>query len=234
MYCLFVFSAVLFLSSVNANKDFLPFSFKDVASKSLSAVVMVKCLALIEKENATTHLEHKDLIGAGFLITDNGYILTNTHIVKNAQLISVLYKGMEKEAFLIGADEKTDIAILKMEGEDLPYLGLGDSDEIAIGDWVVAIGFPISIDPFLTKGIISGRSPFILKGVNLGVFLFTDVLTNPGNSGGPLLNLRNEVIGVNMATFVPKGSFMGYGIAIPINVVKLSILKILDFTNTNH
>lgn len=196
---------LFFLIDVNAL-----FTFREMAKVSLPAVVMVKI-----SRGAFPEM----LNGTGFLISENGYILTNAHLVKNASSISVVYQGIEKEPRLIGVDEQTDIAILKIAGEDFLYLKLGDSDEMEVGDQVGAVGCSTSDNPLLTQGIISGKR---------GTFLLIDALINPGYSGGPLLNLNNEVIGVTTAIFLPAGGVVGYGMVIPINVAKASIFKIVD------
>ena len=202
-------------------------TFREIARKALPAVVMVRASQVfIEGPDQET------VKGTGFLMSDNGYILTNAHLVENAQIISIIYHDTEIPSSLIGLDKQADIAILKIEGEHFPYLNLGDSDEIEIGDQVIAAGGFISLKPLLTKGIISGRNSFISKSGDFEDLLFTDALINPGNSGGPLLNLTNEVIGINKAIFLPTGGFVGYGVAIPVNVAKNSIFKIMKLETT--
>ena len=230
MFYFFIFILFFFSSNLHANRESFSGIFRDVARESLSAVVLIKTLVLEENQDMTIAGDNKVETyrkGTGFLISDDGYILTNTHLVKNAQNIFVVYAGVEELASLVRFDERSDVAILRMEGEGFSYLRLGDSDKTEIGDWVATAGYPFLIDPFLTQGIISGKNFIILQG-NLRNFLFTDALIHPGNSGGPLLNLQSEVIGINTAAFLPKGAFVGYGIAIPINVAKDFISKVID------
>jgi len=159
--------------------------------------------------------------GSGFIISKEGYILTNNHVVKDADVIMVtMNDGRKLSAKLIGSDPKSDVALIKVESEDdLPYLKLGDSDTIGVGDWVLAAGSPFGLSQTITAGIVSA------KGRNIGIadyenFIQTDAAINPGNSGGPLLNIRGEVIGINTAIYTQSGGYMGVGFAIPINMAK--------------
>ncbi|MBT14149.1 MAG: serine peptidase [Oceanospirillaceae bacterium] len=162
--------------------------------------------------------EERASLGSGFIISDDGYILTNNHVVKDADEIVVrLNDRRELDAKLIGADESSDLALLKVEAEDLPTVELGDSDKLDVGEWVVAIGSPFGFDYSVTAGIVSakGRS---LPNENYVPFIQTDVAINPGNSGGPLFNLDGEVVGINSQIYTRSGGFMGVSFAIPINV----------------
>ncbi|WP_068825439.1 DegQ family serine endoprotease [Pseudomonas sp. BMS12] len=157
-------------------------------------------------------------LGSGFIISDDGYVLTNNHVVADADEIIVrLSDRSELEAKLIGADPRTDVALLKVEGKNLPTVKLGKSDELKVGEWVLAIGSPFGFDHSVTAGIVSakGRS---LPNENYVPFIQTDVAINPGNSGGPLFNLDGEVVGINSQIFTRSGGFMGLSFAIPINV----------------
>lgn len=157
-------------------------------------------------------------LGSGFIISSDGYVLTNNHVVADADEIMVrLADRSELEARLVGADPRTDVALLKVEGKDLPTVKLGNSENIKVGEWVLAIGSPFGFDHSATSGIISakGRS---LPNENYVPFIQTDVAINPGNSGGPLFNLDGEVIGINSQIFTRSGGFMGLSFAIPINV----------------
>ncbi|MNF45504.1 putative periplasmic serine endoprotease DegP-like precursor [compost metagenome] len=157
-------------------------------------------------------------LGSGFIISKEGYVLTNNHVVADADEIIVrLSDRSELEAKLIGADPRTDVALLKVEGKDLPIVKIGKSDELKVGSWVLAIGSPFGFDHSVTAGIVSakGRS---LPNENYVPFIQTDVAINPGNSGGPLFNLDGEVIGINSQIFTRSGGFMGLSFAIPIDV----------------
>jgi len=157
-------------------------------------------------------------MGSGFIVSDDGYILTNNHVVAGADEIFVrLSDRRQLSAELIGADAKSDLAVLKVTAEDLPTLKLGSSANLKVGEWVLAIGSPFGFDYSVTAGIVSakGRS---LPNENYVPFIQTDVAINPGNSGGPLFNLDGEVIGINSQIFTRSGGFMGLSFAIPIDV----------------
>jgi len=163
--------------------------------------------------------QERSSLGSGFIISKDGYVITNNHVVKNADEIIVrLNDRREFVAEVIGTDERSDIAVLRIEGNDLPMLKLGDSSDLKVGEWVLAIGSPFGFDHSVTAGIVSamGRS---LPNENYVPFIQTDVAINPGNSGGPLFNLDGEVIGVNSQIYSRTGGFMGLSFAVPINVV---------------
>ena len=154
-------------------------------------------------------------VGSGFIISQDGYVMTNAHVVADAETIYVtLPDKREFKAKLIGSDKRTDVALLKIEATGLPRLTLGDSDKIRPGEWVLAIGSPFGLDNSVTAGIVSA------KGRDTGdylPFIQTDVAVNPGNSGGPLINLRGEVIGINSQIYSRSGGYMGISFAIPID-----------------
>ncbi len=154
--------------------------------------------------------------GSGFLITDDGFIVTNNHVVKDASKITVILNdGREYTGTVKGADSRTDLALIKIDETNLPYLAFGDSEKMKVGQWVVAIGNPFGLEATLTKGIISAKGRQDLGIVPYEDFIQTDAPINPGNSGGPLLNLKGEVIGVNTAIISRSGGYMGIGFAIP-------------------
>lgn len=154
-------------------------------------------------------------MGSGFLTTPDGYILTNAHVVDNADEVYVrLTDNREFTAKIIGSDQRTDIAILKIDGKNLPCLKLGRSADIRAGEWVVAIGSPFALDNTVTAGIISAKARETGDYLPL---IQTDVAVNPGNSGGPLLNLKGEVIGINSQIYSRSGGYMGISFAIPID-----------------
>ncbi len=158
-------------------------------------------------------------LGSGFLISKDGYLLTNAHVVKGADEIIVrLSDRRELEAKVVGFDERSDIALLKVNtNDDLPVVHIGRSDELKVGEWVLAIGSPFGFDHSVTAGIVSakGRS---LPRENYVPFIQTDVAINPGNSGGPLFNLKGEVVGINSQIYSRTGGFMGLSFAIPMDV----------------
>jgi len=157
-------------------------------------------------------------LGSGFIISADGYILTNTHVVDAADEITVrLTDKREFRAKVVGTDKRTDVAVLKIEATALPVARIGDPNSLRVGEWVVAIGSPFGFDNTVTAGIVSakGRS---LPQETFVPFIQTDVAINPGNSGGPLFNLKGEVIGINSMIFSRTGGFMGVSFAIPIDV----------------
>ncbi|MCG8391701.1 MAG: DegQ family serine endoprotease [Pseudomonadales bacterium] len=157
-------------------------------------------------------------LGSGFIISDDGYVLTNNHVVAEADEIIVrLQDRRELKAELVGADEQSDIALLKVDAEDLPVADIGSSSDLKVGEWVLAIGAPFGFDSSVTAGIVSakGRS---LPSDSYVPFIQTDVAINPGNSGGPLFNLSGQVVGINSQIFSRSGGYMGVSFAIPIDM----------------
>ncbi|HRO36478.1 DegQ family serine endoprotease [Thauera sp.] len=157
-------------------------------------------------------------LGSGFIISADGYILTNAHVVEAAESIVVrLADKREFDATVIGADARSDVALIRIEAKELPHVVLGDPEALAVGEWVLAIGSPFGFEQSVTAGIVSakGRS---LPDENFVPFIQTDVAINPGNSGGPLFNLRGEVVGINSQIYSRTGGFMGLSFAIPIDV----------------
>jgi serine protease Do len=157
-------------------------------------------------------------LGSGFIINADGYILTNAHVVQSADEITVrLTDKREFKAKVIGSDRRTDVALIKIEATALPVVKFGDPSKLKVGEWVVAIGSPFGFDNTVTKGIVSakGRS---LPQETFVPFIQTDVAVNPGNSGGPLFNMRGEVVGINSQIYSRTGGFMGLSFAIPIDV----------------
>jgi len=157
-------------------------------------------------------------LGSGFIVSKDGYVITNNHVIKDADEVLVrLNDRREYSAKVIGTDERTDVAVLKIEADNLPVLKIGSSTKLKVGEWVLAIGSPFGFDYSVTAGIVSakGRS---LPRENYVPFIQTDVAINPGNSGGPLFNLKGEVVGVNSQIYSRTGGFMGLSFAIPIEV----------------
>ena len=157
-------------------------------------------------------------LGSGFIISADGYVLTNNHVIADADEIIVrLSDRSELEAKLVGTDPRSDVALLKVEGKGLPTVKLGKSEDLKVGEWVLAIGSPFGFDHSVTAGIVSakGRS---LPNESYVPFIQTDVAINPGNSGGPLFNLAGEVVGINSQIFTRSGGFMGLSFAIPMSV----------------
>ncbi|MEP6503527.1 MAG: Do family serine endopeptidase, partial [Betaproteobacteria bacterium] len=154
-------------------------------------------------------------IGSGFILSPDGYVLTNAHVVDGAdEVLVTLTDKREFKAKLIGADQRTDVAVVKIEAAGLPYVKVGDVDKTKVGEWVIAIGSPYGLESTVTAGIVSAKQRETGDYLPL---LQTDVPINPGNSGGPLINMRGEVIGINSQILSPSGGYAGISLAIPIN-----------------
>lgn len=161
--------------------------------------------------------EHKSM-GSGFIVSSDGYILTNNHVVENADEIIVrMNDRREMEAEVVGADARSDIAVIKVDAEGLPTARIGSSSDLSVGEWVFAIGSPFGFDYTVTSGIVSAKGRSLPRD-NYIPFIQTDVAINPGNSGGPLFNMDGEVIGVNSQIYTRSGGFMGVSFAIPMDV----------------
>jgi serine protease Do len=160
---------------------------------------------------------------SGFIVSSDGYILTNNHVVGGAdEIVVVLSDGRELSAEIIGTDPKTDIAVIKIDASDLPVIELGDSDALEVGEWVIAVGNPFGLSETVTVGVVSakGRQVRVTEEVYED-FIQTDAAINPGNSGGPLLNLDGEAVGINTMIISESGGYMGIGLAIPVNMAKV-------------
>lgn len=168
--------------------------------------------------------------GSGFLISADGYIMTNNHVVGDADKITVQFQdGREFDAELIGADPPTDVALIRISAkEELPYIKLGDSDQLEVGDWVLAFGNPFGLSHTMTAGIVSAKGRSGIGLTDYENFIQTDAAINPGNSGGPLVNLDGEAVGMNTAIFSRSGGYMGIGFAIPINMATNIYLQLAE------
>lgn len=218
-------------------------SFTEAAEKTVHAVVHVKNTTI-----TSTPVTIQDLFfgrqgskraqigsGSGVIISPDGYIITNNHVIDGAQELSVTMNNNKTyNAKLIGTDAKTDIALLKIDAdEDLPYTTFGDSDEAKIGDWVLAVGNPFNLTSTVTAGIISAKSRD-LSGKNFQSFIQTDAAVNPGNSGGALVNTNGDLIGINTAITSQTGSYIGYSFAVPSNIARKVIEDIMEYGNVQN
>lgn len=164
--------------------------------------------------------------GSGVLISSDGYIVTNNHVVQGADKVQVTFNNRVRQiAKVVGTDPATDLAVLKIEGSDFPYMTFGNSDSLKLGQWILAVGYPLNLDCTVTAGIVSakGRSidlPNRNQGQSIEAYIQTDAAVNPGNSGGPLVNTSGQLVGINSAIASPTGSFAGYSYAIPSNIVR--------------
>jgi len=220
---------------VNLDADATSFSkaFIETASKVTPTIVQITVVAEAQNPHDDFFFfPFKDLpqeekgTGSGIIISDDGYILTNNHVVENSNKVTVgLSDKRSFEAKVIGTDPLTDLAVIKINANNLPVAYLGDSDNLKVGQWVMAIGNPLSLSSTVTAGIVSaiGRGSLGLIKNSYGVedFIQTDAAINPGNSGGALVDLSGAVIGVNSAIAAGRtGTYIGYGFAIPINLAK--------------
>jgi serine protease Do len=232
-----------------------PESFADLAEAVLPAVVNISTTQTITANSGDVQ-DFEDLfrdffdkqnpnrreaprrstsLGSGFIIDPTGYIVTNNHVVSDAEEVTVrLHDDTNLKAEIVGRDEKTDLALLKVEArEALPFVKWGDSDTIRIGDWVVAIGNPFGLGGSVTAGIVSARQ----REINAGPyddFIQTDASINKGNSGGPMFNMSGEVIGINTAIFSPSGGSVGIGFAVPSALARNVIEQIRRFGHTRR
>lgn len=170
--------------------------------------------------------------GSGVIVSDDGLILTNHHVIANADTIMIRMINSPDRigAVVIGSDPETDVAVLQIEKRGLPYLAMGDSDDLRVGEWVLAIGSPLSenLAHTVTQGIVSAKGRSNINLVDIEDFIQTDAAINPGNSGGPLINLDGELIGINTAIASRSGGFQGIGFAIPINMAKNVMNSLLE------
>ncbi len=167
-------------------------------------------------------------VGSGFIIGSDGFIITNAHVVDGADEVTVkLFDKREFKAKVLGADKRTDIALLKIEAKDLPKVSIGDPDKLKVGEWVVAIGKPFGLDSTMTAGIVSAKGRDLPQ-ENLVPFIQTDVAINPGNSGGPLFNMKGDVVGINSLIYSRTGGYMGLAFAIPIDVAMITVNQLKD------
>ncbi len=217
--------------------------FVSAAAKSLDAVVHVK-----NTSTSTYHDPFSDFFygrgngygrereqvgtGSGVLISQDGYIVTNNHVIDNAKSIEVTLNNKKTyEATVIGTDPASDIALLKIEGNDFESLAFANSDAIDVGEWVLAVGNPYNLTSTVTAGIISAKGRDLEGNSITESFIQTDAAVNPGNSGGALVNTRGELIGINTAISSQTGSFVGYSFAVPSNIAKKVIEDIMEFGN---
>ncbi|MCC5928976.1 MAG: Do family serine endopeptidase [Cyclobacteriaceae bacterium] len=172
--------------------------------------------------------------GSGVIITPDGYIVTNNHVIENADEMEVtLNDNRTYKAKLIGNDPNTDLALIKIDEKDLQFIRFGDSDVVKVGEWVLAVGNPFDLTSTVTAGIVSAkaRNINIIRGREYGIesFIQTDAAVNPGNSGGALVNLKGQLIGINTAIATPTGSYAGYSFAVPVSIVKKVVEDLKEF-----
>lgn len=209
-------------------------NFKPVTNQVIKSVVHVR-ITLGNGEFSLNPLDHyfnspARSSGSGVIISDDGYIVTNYHVIEDARSVEVVLSNNERHyAKIIGIDPTTDLALLKIKSSNLPFVKYGDSDLVVPGEWVLAVGNPFDLNSTVTAGIVSGKARNIgiladRNSLQIEAFIQTDAAVNPGNSGGALVNLNGELIGINSAIATTTGGYAGYSFAIPVNLVK----KVMD------
>ncbi len=210
--------------------------FKAVVKKSKSAVVHVRNTRYVQQYQPFYFgyregpVYKQEGTGSGVIISPDGYIVTNNHVIKDASEIEVTLENKKTyKAELIGTDPNSDVAIIKINADNLPYLTFGDSDTLELGEWVLAIGNPYNLGTTVTSGIVSAKGRDLKGNKHIENFIQTDAVVNPGNSGGALVNTKGQLIGINTMIFSMNGSYIGYSFAIPSNIVRKIADDILEF-----
>lgn len=218
-----------------------PTNFTDAAEKTVNAVVHVKNTAIKTQTNPYADLfygrgsgtrKYEQVgTGSGVVISADGYIVTNNHVIDNATELEITLNNQKKyKAELIGTDPENDIALLKINAdEELAYIPFANSDAIQIGEWVLAVGNPYNLTSTVTAGIVSAKGRDLKGNSNVESFIQTDAAVNPGNSGGALVNTRGELVGINTAISSKTGSFIGYSFAVPSNIAKKVIEDLMQY-----
>ena len=231
------------LKNVNISSEYPDFTY--AAEECVKAVVFVKVVKKSSRQEAPLSIfdyffgfgdalpREQVGTGSGVIVTDDGYIVTNNHVISGASEIEVTIEDNKVyKAQLVGTDPATDIALLKIDAENLPTISYGDSDNLRLGEWVLAIGSPYGLTSTITAGIVSakGRSMTNYKQeFKIESFIQTDSAVNPGNSGGALVNIRGELVGINTAIYSETGSYSGYSFAVPVNIVKKIVADFKDY-----
>ncbi len=239
-----------------------PIDFEKAAEEAVPSVVHIKTVTKFKQTNQQRQFRQQDPFGgffgnmdpfggffgngqnfqrpeerasgSGVIISDDGYIVTNNHVIDGATEISVtLSNGKNFKAKVVGADPNTDLALIKIDGKNLPVMPIGNSDDVKLGQWVLAIGYPLNLDVTVTQGIVSAKSRNIginMKGnAPIEAFIQTDAAVNPGSSGGALVNTDGQLVGINAAIASPTGAFSGYAYSIPSNLMKKVIGDIMKY-----
>ncbi|MDC9723967.1 MAG: trypsin-like peptidase domain-containing protein [Urechidicola sp.] len=218
--------------------------FTAAAERTLNAVVHVKNKSVYTTRNPMEEIfygrsskrKHVQIgIGSGVIITEDGYIITNNHVIDNAAEIEITLNDKQTyKAKLIGTDVTNDIALIKIDATNLPYVTFADSDNVKVGEWVLAVGNPYNLTATVTAGIISAKGRDVLGNYRTESYIQTDAVVNSGNSGGALVNTRGELIGINTMISSTTGSYIGYSFAVPSNIAKKVIEDIMEFGNVQR
>lgn len=238
-----------------------PGEFSYAAEKATPAVVHIKVKAKVQQRGYSNPFDDffsfgnpfenrrapqiQEGSGSGVIISADGFIVTNNHVIEDADEVKVILNNKkEYEGKVISADPSSDIAVVKIEEENLPFLNFGDSDKIKVGEWVLAVGNPFNLESTVTAGIISAKGRNNIIGQNsrsngaslaaLESFIQTDAAVNPGNSGGALVNLNGELIGINTAIYSRTGQFAGYSFAVPVSIVKKVSSDLIKYGNVQR
>jgi len=210
--------------------------FREIVKKTKGAVVHVRNTRYVQQYQPYYFgyrpgpVYKQEGTGSGVIISPDGFIVTNNHVIKDANEIEVtLDNNKTYKAKLIGTDVNSDVAVIKIDAKNLPYMIFGDSNQIELGEWVLAIGNPYNLGTTVTAGIISAKGRDLKGNNKIENFIQTDAVVNPGNSGGALINEKGQLIGINTMIFSMNGSYIGYSFAIPSNIVKKIVNDILEF-----
>lgn len=243
-------SSPISFANFNSDNTIRPADFIFAAEKSVEAVVHVKTKIDVSsrysmnidpffdfffgRPNQSREPQYREGSGSGVIISTDGYIVTNNHVIENASTVEVTLNDKRKfDAKIIGTDPSTDIALLKIEVDNLPVILFGDSDNLRIGEWVLAVGNPFNLTSTVTAGIVSAkaRNINILNAeMKIESFIQTDAAVNPGNSGGALVNTRGELVGINTAIASQTGSYTGYSFAVPISIVSKVVADLKEYS----
>ena len=243
-------SSPVSFTKVNNDNSARPADFTYAAEKSVEAVVHVKTKIDVSnrysmnidpffdfffgRPSQPREPQYREGSGSGVIISTDGYIVTNNHVIDNATTVEVTLNDKRKfDAKVIGTDPSTDIALLKIEADNLPIISFGNSDNLRIGEWVLAVGNPFNLTSTVTAGIVSAkaRNINILNAeMKIESFIQTDAAVNPGNSGGALVNTRGELIGINTAIASQTGSYTGYSFAVPISIVSKVVADLKEYS----
>lgn len=229
-----------FVSNRVDNKNLLPVEdFVEASEHSTNSVVFIKNLSVINYRTGhwmdwffEPRTSQRISTGSGVILSQDGYIITNNHVIEDADEIEVVHKKRSYKGHIVGTDPSTDLAVIKVETENFPAIALGNSSDVKVGEWVLAVGNPFNLTSTVTAGIVSakGRNIHILKDkFPIESFIQTDAAINPGNSGGALVNRNGELIGINTAILSMTGSYAGYGFAVPVDIVKKVFNDIVQY-----